>query len=198
MYRWRKLSKEDRAALLDWRRKLNRPWHSPPHFVEGPAQFHLTASCYEHAAIIGRSSMRMGRFSEDLLAVLREQGAIVHAWCVLPNHYHLLVAVRELKETISALGRLHGRTSHAWNGEDGLRGRRVWCAPADRMIRSTDHFWATVNYIHHNPVKHGYVRRWQDWPFGSAAGFLVAVGRDEALRIWKLYPVLDYGAGCDD
>ena len=160
--------------------------------------FHVTAACYEHQEVIGASIGRMRQFSEALLALLKDAGAEVHAWCVLPNHYHLLVKVRELKETLSALGRLHGRTSHAWNGEDDLRGRKVWCAPADRLIRSDEHFWATMNYIHHNPVKHGYVVHWQDWPFGSAAGFLEAVGRDEALRIWKACPVLDYGAGWDD
>lgn len=160
--------------------------------------FHLTAACYEHADVIGASLERMRQFSEALLQTLEELKAVVHAWCVLPNHYHLLLKVPELKDVIASLGRLHGRTSHAWNGEDNLRGRKVWSAPADRLIRNDDHFWATMNYIHHNPVKHGYVEQWQDWPFGSAESFLEDVGREEALRIWRAYPVLDYGKGWDD
>ena len=198
MYRWRKLSVEDQAALLQYRQRLSRPWHSPPHFIEGPALFHLTAACYEHASIIGSSPVRMQAFSADLLSTLAGAGVTTHAWCLLPNHYHVLVHVPDLKPVTTALGRLHGRTSHAWNGEDALRGRRVWCAPADRAIRNHAHFWATLNYIHHNPVRHGQVEHWQDWPFSSAPDYLAAVGREEAVRVWKAFPILDYGAGWDD
>lgn len=198
MYRWRKLSEDDQAALLHHRQQLQRPWHSPPHFVEGPARFHLTAACYEHADIIGSSPDRMTAFSNDLLTTLTKAGVNTHAWCLLPNHYHLLVQVPDLKAVIAALGRLHGRSSYSWNGEDGWRGRKVWCAPADRAIRNDAHFWATLNYIHKNPVKHGYVKHWQDWPFSSAADYLTSVGRDEAVRVWKASPILDYGSGWDD
>jgi hypothetical protein len=65
-------------------------------------------------------------------------------------------------------------------------------------LRSDSHFWATINYIHHNPVKHGHVTRWDEWPFSSAAEYLKEVGREEAIRIWKSYPILDYGKGWDD
>ena len=58
--------------------------------------------------------------------------------------------------------------------------------------------WAVANYIHHNPLKHGYARRWQDWPFSSAAGFLERVGRERAAAIWRDYPILDLGKGWDD
>jgi len=198
MYRWRKLSGEDQASLLQYRQRLSRPWHSPPHFIEGPALFHLTAACYEHASIIGSPPARMQAFSADLLSTLAGAGVTTHAWCLLPNHYHLLVHVPDLKPVTTALGRLHGRTSHAWNGEDALRGRKVWCAPADRAIRNNAHFWATLNYIHHNPVRHGQVEHWQDWPFSSAPDYLAAVGREEAVRVWKAFPIRDYGAGWDD
>lgn len=105
---------------------------------------------------------------------------------------------RDLRETISALGKLHGRTSHAWNGEDSMRGRKVWSPPADRLIRNEAHFWATMNYIHHNPIKHGHAQKWHDWPFSSAIQFLEMTGKEESARIWQSYPILNYGAGWDD
>ena len=198
MYRWRNLSKDEQAALLAWRQGLQRPWHSPPHFVEGPARVHLTAACYGHSSIVGVTPERMTGFSESLLHALAETGSTVHAWCLLPNHYHLLLTVLDLKPVLAALARLHGRSSFTWNGEDDQRGRKVWCAPADRAIRSEAHFWATLNYIHHNPVKHGYTQQWQDWPWASAADYLLSVGREQALQTWKAYPILDYGSGWDD
>jgi len=69
---------------------------------------------------------------------------------------------------------------------------------ADRVMRSERHYWATLNYIHHNPVHHGYVERWPDWPWSSASGFLEQLGRDEAEQIWLEYPIEDYGKGWDD
>jgi putative transposase len=68
----------------------------------------------------------------------------------------------------------------------------------ERGLRSDRHHWATVNYIHHNPVRHKYAARWQDWAFSSAEEFLKEVGRARAVEIWKEYPVLAYGKGWDD
>jgi putative transposase len=42
-----------------------------------------------------------------------------------------------------------------------------------------------VNYIHHNPVRHGYVAKWQEWPWSSARDYLSRVGDEEALKRWK-------------
>jgi putative transposase len=64
-------------------------------------------------------------------------------------------------------------------------------------MRSERHYFATLNYIHNNPVKHGYVQKWQDWPFSSAREYLEKVGFEMASTIWKEYPVLDFGKGWD-
>ena len=195
-YLWRNLDPGKRGELIAYRRHLNRPWHRPPHLEqEGDRYYHLTAACLNHEPYIGHSPGRMAFFSHELLSAMPEPPA---AWCVLPNHYHALVRCPDLKSTLQALGKLHGRTSFLWNGEENTRGRKVWCNSAERSMRSEDHFWATVNYIHHNPVKHGYVSLWNDWPFSSAADFLESVGREEALSLWKSHPILDYGKGWDD
>jgi putative transposase len=199
MYQWRLLSDDERREVLAARQRAQRPWHRPPHFQPaGPAQFHITAACYEHAAHIGRAPARMDAFANHLLATCDAAGAPITAWCLLPNHYHLLLHTPNLRQLTTALGRLHGRSSHAWNREEQQSGRRVFHGAADRHIRSDDHFWATLNYIHHNPVRHGYVTRWTDWPWSSASEYLKTVGHDEAERVWRTYPLLDYGAGWDD
>jgi putative transposase len=140
----------------------------------------------------------MATFVGGLLECLNERTDAIHAWCVLPNHYHCLLSTADVFGLLSALGRLHGRTAHLWNGEENRRGRQVWCKGVERGMRSDRHHWATVNYIHHNPVRHGYATRWQDWPYSSAADYLATVGVGEARRIWTDYPVLDYGKGWDD
>jgi putative transposase len=197
MYQWRKLSGEDQQRLLAYRKQLRRPWHSPPRYkAPGNATYHITAACYEHANFIGTSPERMTAFSTALLNSLATWH--VHAWCVLPNHYHLLLSTAELHTTTKTLSLLHGRCSFSWNGEDAQRGRKVWTAPCDRCIRNDGHLWASLNYIHHNPVKHDYCEKWTDWPWSSAESYLEAVGRKEALNRWRAYPVLEYGKGWDD
>ena len=199
MYEWRRMTAEEREAALRERQQRKLPHHSPPHFAgEAPRLYHLTAACYEHRAIVGFSPGRMADFEASLLETLRADGRELAAWCVLPNHWHALVRTGDLRGTTKAVGRLHGRTSHAWNGEEGCRGRVCWHRCADRAMRSDAHVYATINYIHHNPVHHGYVVGWTEWPFSSAADYLEAVGKEEAERRWKEFPVLEYGKGWDD
>jgi len=197
MYIWRKLTAPQREELLKQRIGLEQPWHSPPTvFHEG--RFHLTVACYEHRPYVGVSLERIRDFSRALLATLGEVGSPVFAWCVLPNHYHVLTETMRLRVLKKRIGQLHGRTSREWNLEEHKTGRTVWHGCADRAIRSQRHFWATINYIHQNPVRHGYASRWNEWPFSSASAFLASVGREKAMEIWKNYPVKDYGAGWDD
>jgi putative transposase len=140
----------------------------------------------------------MQSFCGTLINVFESQAALIHAWCVLPNHYHALIETARILDVLSELGRMHGRLSFAWNGEEGCRGRQVWCGAAERYMRNDAHFWATINYVHHNPVHHGYVERWQDWPFSSAQEYLAEMGKPRAEKLWREYPVLDYGKGWDD
>ena len=102
------------------------------------------------------------------------------------------------EEDLRGLGLLHGRTSHAWNGEEILRSRKVFFRAVERAMRSERHYWATLNYVHHNPVHHGYVRHWTDWPWSSAPEYLAQTDPDEAKRVWQDYPLCDYGKGWDD
>ena len=198
MYDWRKLTEKERKTLLKERIQKGFPHHRPPHFYNLSGYYHIAAACYEHAHFIGTSPQRILDFSHALLEALDKMRVTVHAWCVLPNHYHLLVVIEDLKSFMINLGKLHGRTSHTWNGEENSRGRKVWHNAGDRYIRSEGHFWATMNYIHHNPVHHGYVRKWLDWPYTSAHEFMKDVGPDKAAEIWRKYPVRDYGKGWDD
>jgi putative transposase len=197
MYRWRSLSDAEQKALLRWRKDRLLPLHSPPHGA-GEGACLLTASCYEHQPVIGYTADRLRDFSAALIESLLSTCERVHAWVVLPHHYHVLLTTLELKRTLSNLGRFHGRTSFQWNGEEAKLGRQVWCNTVDRAMRSEAHFWATMNYIHHNPVRHGYVSKRQDWPFSSAREYLESVGETTAADTWRNFPLKDYGAGWDE
>ena len=48
-------------------------------------------------------------------------------------------------------------------GERGIWQRRFW----EHLIRDERDFAAHVDYVHFNPVKHGWVTRVQDWPYST-------------------------------
>ena len=183
--------------MLRTRLLAHHPWHSPPHRESDGGRYLLTAACFEHRPVIGRDPSRMASFEDQLLHTCRSLSGHVFAWVVLPNHYHVLLQTADVFALLHEIGRLHGRTSHVWNGEQNCRGRQVWCKAAETAMKSDRHYWATLNYVHHNPVKHGYVSRWQDWPYSSAVSYLEAMGRAEAERVWAEYPTLGYGDGWD-
>jgi putative transposase len=198
-YIWRQLSPEQRERLLTWRQENQRPWHSPPHRPNfGHVSFLVSAACYMHRPHIGFSPERMDVFAGELLAIVQQHGGSVAAWCVLPNHYHLLLESANILKLLHPLGRFHGRTSHQWNGEEDTRGRQVFCKATERFMRSERHFFTTLNYVHNNPVHHQYARLWTEWPWSSAAGYFDAAGRVEAERVWREYPIRDYGKKWDD
>ncbi|SRR6266568_170749 len=198
-YFWRHLTPKQRVELLAWRKERGYPWHSPPHRPNfGHLRFLISAACYEHRDYIGQTLERMDSFSRDLLAVFAEYASKPFAWCVLPNHYHALVEAPDINRWLHQLGLFHGRTSHAWNGEENIRGRKVFFRVVERAMRSDRHYFATLNYVHHNPVRHGYVERWTDWPWSSGKSFLQMTGFEEAKRIWRDYPIREYGKEWDE
>jgi putative transposase len=186
-----------RAEVLALRQRQGQPWHGPPHGLENQ-WYHLASTCYEHAPVIGYSPTRMATFEAELLEALQGACARVMAWCVLPNHYHVLAQCTSLPFCRHAVGLLHGRTSHDWNREEQAMGRTCWHRCLPRAIVSEAQRWATLNYIHHNPVHHGYVARWQEWPFSSSCAYLEAVGRESAERFWRQFPIDWIGLNWDD
>ncbi len=198
MYRWRKLTPEQRQETLEQRKLQHRPKHSPPHYSDGKGLYLITSTCYEHQPWIGTNDQRMDEFSANLLEALRKNSQRIDAWVLLPNHYHAVVLTDSCPELLRDLGKLHGRSSFLWNGQDNARGRKVWFNTLERRISSDAHHIAAIQYVHHNPVKHGYVRKWNEWKWSSASEYLERIGRAEAERRWKEYPLLNFGVGWDD
>ena len=97
------------------------------------------------------------------------------AICVLPDHIHALWALPADDENFSArwnsikggfsrgLDAQIRSASKVGKREKGVWQRRYW----EHAIRDEADFQRHVDYIHYNPVKHGYVTRVADWPHSS-------------------------------
>ena len=89
----------------------------------------------------------------------------INAWVVLPDHIHCIWTLPEGDADYSMRWKaIKTRFSLA---NPSLK-RPVWQLRFwEHTIRSQTDFNAHMNYIHINPVKHGYVTRVKDWRFSS-------------------------------
>ena len=74
----------------------------------------------------------------------------------------------------------------------------MWYRFQDRQIRGERHYFASLNYIHANPVKHGCVAKATEWPHSSFHEYLAKYGREVLADLWREYPVDEYGKTWDD
>jgi hypothetical protein len=71
-------------------------------------------------------------------------------------------------------------------GERGIWQRRFW----EHAIRNERDYEAHMDYLHFNPVKHGWVKSVIDWPYSSfhpifKTDFILLTGLEETMKIWK-------------
>ena len=196
MYKYRKLTPEKRAELVRQRIARRYPAHSPPHPVRKQRFYLLTASCYKHNAYLQSDSRQKQVL--DLLFQMFNNETELRAWIILPNHYHILVNTKDFKLLGCLFRKVHGATAHQWNSEDNAVGRKVWYRYSDRAIRSERHYYTTLNYIHYNPVKHGWIKSPYEWEYSSVHWYLEYKGREWLRDLWNKYPVRDYGRDWDD
>ena len=104
----------------------------------------------------------------------------IGAFVLLPDHLH---AIWTLPETDSGFSRRWGviklQFTKAWRdaggdeqpvsiGKDHQRRAGVWQPRfMEHLIRDADDFNAHVDYVHYNPVKHGYAACPHVWPYSS-------------------------------
>ncbi len=196
MYDYRKMTPEERQLVLQERRERGFPLHAPPHFRGVSGEYLITAACYEHRSIFSHPDDLSWLVDEVLGALIAAE--LPHpAWVFLPNHYHILLETEDLSIVSEVLRLLHSQVATAINGRHRQRGRQVWYRFSDRMIRSERHHFASVNYLHYNPIKHGYVDRMGAWPWSSVQDYMEARGKEWLAHTWKAYPIGDYGKGWD-
>lgn len=90
------------------------------------------------------------------------------AWCVMPNHIHVLIETNFAYPVSKIVQGWKSYTARLINQHLGRSGS-VWMRDYfDRYIRDDHHFAAVIAYIHNNPVKAGLVSHEQEWPYSSA------------------------------
>jgi REP element-mobilizing transposase RayT len=111
---------------------------------------------------------RIGQLVERALLCFDSLRYRLLAWCVMPNHVHVLIEAREGFPLSEVLHAWKSYTAHEANKLLRRQGEFWQREYRDRYIRHAEHFVAAIRYIENNPVKAGLVTRTADWPFSSA------------------------------
>lgn len=138
----------------------------------------LTLVTFDRSPLF-RSHSAVEHFRAAIRKVQAGRPFVVDAAVILPDHIHVLwtlpdgdtdypTRVRLLKTHFT---KLHGgdrcgnvvNASRALKGERNVWQRRYW----EHTIRDEKDFQAHADYIHYNPVRHGYVAAARDWPHST-------------------------------
>ncbi len=104
----------------------------------------------------------------DLYARHIEPVAQTFAYCLMRNHFHLLVRIRdesdEQREPSRCFSNLFNAYARTFNRTYQRTGA-LFQRPFGRIEVADDRYFVTlVIYVHHNPQKHGFVADFRDWP----------------------------------
>jgi putative transposase len=119
-------------------------------------------------------------FRAALQSTRLERPFTVDAVVILPDHLHIIMTLpaedadyanrwRRIKRRFTnAVTQSGTPVAHHTSGEAALWQRRFW----EHTIRDDSDFERHVDYIHFNPVRHGFVARVRDWPHSSFHRFV--------------------------
>lgn len=111
--------------------------------------------------------------------------ADTYAWCLMKNHFHLLVYIKENNEintkeltysTVETAKEINPskQFSHLFNSYTQAINKRykrtgsLFEKPFERKkVTSEKYFTNLIFYIHHNPVHHGFTDKISDYPWSS-------------------------------
>ena len=150
----------------------------------------LEPNCFYHVfnrGINGENLFREERNYEHFLRLYAqyiEPVAQTFAYCLMRNHFHIAIRVKEIAPTTVGLGlrklppasqgfaNLFNAYSKAINKAYGRTGGLFENPYRRILIHSDSYFARLIAYIHRNPYKHGFVEDFRDWKWSSYQAML--------------------------
>jgi putative transposase len=128
------------------------------------------------------------RYVEMLAETCRAHRVRCLAWCLMPNHVHLVLEPATGIGLRSVMSSVHTRYAQRINRREGLTGHlfqdRFRSYPMDEA-----HLLVAVRYIENNPVKAGLAGSAEGWRWSSARAH-VGAGVDALTDVAALAPLI--------
>lgn len=101
----------------------------------------------------------------------------IWAYCLMPNHVHLIAVPKSEDGLRKAIGEAHRRYTRYINFRKGWRGY-LWQGRFSSYPMDEKYLLAAARYIEYNPVRSGLVEKPEDYPWSSANAHLSGIDDD--------------------
>ena len=101
------------------------------------------------------------------------------AYCLMPNHVHLIAVPKKKQGLAKLFGTAHHRYAKRVNAAHNWRGH-LWQERFFSVAMDETHTLAAMRYVELNPVRAGLCKRADEWPWSSVHGNL-RIKRDEMI-----------------
>jgi putative transposase len=118
--------------------------------------------------------------------------AEIWAYCLMPNHVHLIIVPRYEVELSKLLGNTHHRYARLINAANGWQGH-LWQERFHSFVMDEQHLLGAVRYVELNPVRAGLCASADEWRWSSVHAH--RQGQDD--DIVTVAPMLDRVANWD-
>lgn len=136
-----------------------------PQRVEVPQGFY-----HAHTRGNNRQDIYFGNWSgrlfvRELERTSRRHGWRVLAYCLMPNHYHVVFQIDE--RLSSGMEELNGRFARTSNRVNARMNHVFGARFTSHVIEDDDYLLAAIRYVLRNPVMSGHVKRAENWRWSS-------------------------------
>jgi putative transposase len=123
--------------------------------------YHITARGVDGEPIVRDDFDRLF-FARLLRGSIAAFGWDCHAWCLLTNHFHLVLEARRA-EVSAGMKQLNGLHAQRFNHRHARRGHLFQDRFASWVIDDDDYLEVACEYVLANPVRAGLTARAEDW-----------------------------------
>lgn len=129
------------------------------------AVFHITARRVERRRLfVDEADYR--RYVDLLELVIADYDWNVVAFCLMPNHIHLLVQIAQ-PNLAKGMHRLHRNYVRAFNDRHGRSGRLFEHRYHPKLVGDEIYYLTAIRYIDENPVNAALCDSADAWPWSS-------------------------------
>ena len=131
-----------------------------------PYAYFVTVRCFE-----GRDFFKDQQLAQEvtncLLELRSRSKTRIFAYCLMPNHLHLLLTPSENQVSVPKFMQIFkGKTTHIF-WKYGFKGRLWQKSYYDHIMRSYEDLHETAKYILNNPVRKNMVTEISEYPFSG-------------------------------
>jgi len=144
---------------------------SRPLRIEFPGAWYHVMNRGRRSEAIFSEKEDYSEFLDLLIEISEIWNANIAAYCLMSNHYHVLLQTPE-GNISRCMRHLNGLYTQKFNRRHGFDGQLFRGRYKSILVCNDSHLLQLVRYIHKNPVKAGMVKEMQNYEWSSYKGYL--------------------------